>query len=203
MEKVVLTFVGSGRIGGDTTNEIYRIGHSSNQYCDIALQELRYACGFTSPSTCKPGYEAAAWRVDGYLINNDSELEQFENVDCFNELVTFKFKGKKYLVPNNYYEFYDGASFTSDEIRKWHTWSDYKKYIGMDVLDKFEPNCNGGDYPEVVLHFEGGISERERICRCGNGCSNTFPINKLRKLDNPTYGDYLNIVAKEGSDLEL
>ena len=71
----------------------------------------------------------------------------------------------------------------------------------MDVLDKFEPNCNGGDYPEVILHFEGGISERERICRCGNGCSNTFPINKLRKLDNPTYGDYLNIVAEEESSI--
>lgn len=67
------------------------------------------------------------------------------------------------------------------------------------IMDWYYPhdfkaiNCNGGDYPKICLVLENGEEIERRVCACRNGCSNTFPINKI-EFGVTTWGEYLEMV---------
>lgn len=55
------------------------------------------------------------------------------------------------------------------------------KLIEVEELQPAE-TCNGGNYGRVRLTFSNGKENKEYVattCRCGRGCSNTYPIMKL------------------------
>lgn len=131
MEKVTVTFMTTYKINekgeavGDEFPEIAAIGYDGSEAFEKALEALKYACceDFSTPKSCRPGYSALYFSVDGVAMGEDEDADDIADELGWNDACVFTFEGKRYAFPPDYNSnWYKGGVIMSDYLRSIDSW---------------------------------------------------------------------------------
>lgn len=133
MKKVILTMLNGyqtnhrGERDGDESPKLIAVGYDVEAAREAALEQLKYDCclDFTRPSTMKPHNHVDYFKAEGYAIETDDDyVEASEKLDL-GECDLFSIDGCSYILPPDYFEYSEGGTVSSDEVRRFESWSDY------------------------------------------------------------------------------
>ena len=144
MKPITVTFVSSynvrhnGEIVGDVFERIVAIGYDERKAKIKALDELINSCGkdFTTPVSCKPGTRVDYFAAKGYQLEagesvDDAEEKLAADSNDFEFAVSFEFEGSEYAFRDKFSEFMTGGSILSSDVRRFDSWTDVEKWLGI------------------------------------------------------------------------